>query len=184
MRSHHLWPCKSQNCIIPVNWETIWTTTIASKLFQTLYLRYYRVLHYIIYGLRLRNFDISSDLSATSYITLRSQITCNHCNPVQKQPQSQHVPSVSSVPSDGLKLNCTGSVSFDSVFSRCCDLFWSSVYFNTNFGLITASRILCSLIGLLRTTQHYPIQQSMSLLRLWLVELSQFLHFTCKFSLF
>ena len=59
MRLHHLWPRKSQNHIIPVNWETIQMTTITSKLFQTLYLGYYRVLHYIIYGLWLRNFDIS-----------------------------------------------------------------------------------------------------------------------------
>ena len=100
------------------------------------------------------------------------------------RPRSQHVPSISSVPSDGLKLNRTGSVSFDSVFSRYHSLFWSSVYFHTNFSSIVASRILCSLIGFLRTTQHYLIWQSTSPLRLRLVELSQFLHFTCKFSLF
>ena len=193
MRLHHLWPWKSQNRIIPVNWETIRMTTIASKLFWTLYLGYYRVLHYIVYGLRLGNFDISSAFTfdqhprtcpLSSNISLRSQITCNCCNPVQKQPQLQHVPSVLVVPLDGLKLNRTGSVSFDSVFSRYHGLFWSSVYFNTNFSSIAASRILCSLIRLLRTTQHYPIQQSTSPLRLRLVELSQFLHFTCKFSLF
>ena len=33
MRSHYLWPRKSQNRTIPVNLEAIWTTTIASKLF-------------------------------------------------------------------------------------------------------------------------------------------------------
>ena len=33
MRSHHLWPWKSQNHTIPVNLEAIQTTTIASKLF-------------------------------------------------------------------------------------------------------------------------------------------------------
>ena len=60
MRSHHLWPRKSQNRIIPVNLEAIQMTTITSKLFQTLYLGYYQVLHYIVYGLCLRNFDISS----------------------------------------------------------------------------------------------------------------------------
>ena len=98
--------------------------------------------------------------------------------------QSQQVPSILSVPSDSLKLNHTGSVLFDSVFSRYHGLFWSSVYFNTNFGSIVASRILCSLIGLLRTTQHFPIQHSTSPLCLRLVGLSQFLHFTCKLSLF
>ena len=112
------------------------------------------------------------------------QITCDCRNPVQKQPQLQHVPSISSVPSDGLKLNCTGSVSFDSVFARYHSLFWSSVYFNTDFSLITASRILCSLIGLLRTTQHFQIWHATSPLCLQLVELSRFLHFTCTFSLF
>ena len=59
MRLHYLWPQKSQNCTIPVNLEAIWTTTIASKLFRPLYLGYNRVLHYIVYGLRLSNFDIS-----------------------------------------------------------------------------------------------------------------------------
>ena len=59
MRSHYLWPQKSQNHTIPVNLEAIQTTTIASKLFQPLYLGYNRVLHYIIYGMQLSNFDIS-----------------------------------------------------------------------------------------------------------------------------
>ena len=115
----------------------------------------------------------------SSNIFSRSQITCNRRNPAQKQPhtyelrlQLQHVPSVLLVPLDGLKLNRTGSVLFDSVFSRYHGLFWSSVYFNTDFGSIVASRILCSLIGLLRTTQHFLIQHSMSLLCLQLVELS------------
>ena len=39
---------------------------IASKLFWTLYLGYNQVLHYIVYGLQLSNFNISlasSDLS-------------------------------------------------------------------------------------------------------------------------
>ena len=98
--------------------------------------------------------------------------------------QSQHIPSISLVPSDGLKLNCTGSVSFNSVFSRYHSLFQAPVYFNTNFGSITASRLVCSWIRLLRTTQHFPIQHSTSLLCLQLVGLSQFLHLTCKFSLF
>ena len=166
MRSHHLWPRKSQNCTIPVNLEAIQTTMIASKLFQTLYLGYYRDLHYIVYGLRLRNFDISlasSDLSAifryifkkSNYLQLPQSST--ETASYDLGPQLQHVPSISSVPSDSLKLNCTESVSFDSIFSRYHSLFWSSVYFNTNFGSIAASRILCSLIGLLRTTQPYPI---------------------------
>ena len=193
MRSHHLWPRKLQNCIIPVNLEAIQMTMIASKFFWMLYLGYYRVLHYIIYGLRLRNFDISSassDLSAIfKYIFKKS----NYLQSLQSStetasynlgPQLQHVPSILLVSSDGLKLNRTGSVSFDSVFSRYHGLFWSSVYFNTDFSSIAASRILCSLIGLLRTTQHFLIQQSTSPLHLWLVELSRFLHFTCKFSLF
>ena len=59
MRSHYLWPWKLQNCTIPVSLEAIQTTTITSKLFQLLYLGYNQVLHYIIYGLRLSNFDIS-----------------------------------------------------------------------------------------------------------------------------
>ena len=85
--------------------------------------------------------------------------------------QSQHVPSISLVPSDGLKFNCTGSVLFDSVFSRYHSLFLSSVYFNTDFGSIAASRILCSLIGLLRTSQNFTIQHSTSPLSLQLVGL-------------
>ena len=158
MRSHHLWPWKSQNRTIPVNLEAIQTTMIASKLFQTLYLGYNQVLHYIVYGLQLSNFDISSaslDLSTIfKYILKKSNYL--QLNPVQKQPQLQHVPSVSLVPSDGPKLNCTWSVSFDSVFSRYHSLFWSSVDFHTNFSSIMASRIFCSLIGLLKTTQHFP----------------------------
>ena len=98
--------------------------------------------------------------------------------------QLQQVPSISLVPSDSLKLNCTGSVSFDSVFSKYHNLFRSSVYFNINFSSIAASRILCSIIRLLRTIQHSPIWHSTSPLCLQLVGLSQFLHFTCKFSLF
>ena len=96
----------------------------------------------------------------------------------------QHVPSISSVPSDSLKFNCTGSVLFDSVFSRYHSLFWASVYFNTNFSSITTSRLVCSWIRLLRTTQHFSIQHPMSPLHLQLVGLSWFLHLTCKFSLF
>ena len=188
MRSHYLWPRKLQNHTIPVNLEAIWTTTIASKLFQPLYLGYSQVLHYIIYGLQLSNFGISLaslDLSAIfRYILMKlnylqfSQSSTGTAS-YDLRLQLQHVHSISLVPSDGLRFNCTGSVSFDSVFLRYHSLFWSSVYFNTNFGLITASRILCSLIGLLRTSQH-----STSPLRLQLVGLSQFPHFTCKFSLF
>ena len=95
--------------------------------------------------------------------------------------QSQHVPSISLVPLNGLKLNHTGSVSFGSVFSRYCGLLQASVYFNTNSGSIVASRLVCSWIELLRTSQHFPIQHSMSLLHLRLVGLSRFLHLTCKF---
>ena len=59
--SHYLWPRKLASEIAKShNLEAIWTTTTASKLFQTLYLGYNWVLHYIIYGLRLSNFDISS----------------------------------------------------------------------------------------------------------------------------
>ena len=95
MRLHHLWPRKSQNHTIPVNLEAIQTTMITSKLFQMLYLGYNWVLHYIVYGLQLSNFDISlaftSDQHPWTYplssnISSRSQITCNRCNPVQKQP--------------------------------------------------------------------------------------------------
>ena len=74
MRSHYLWLQKSQNCTIPVNLEAIWTTMIASKLFQPLYLGYSQVLHYIIYGLQLSNVDISlasSDLSASFKYNLK-----------------------------------------------------------------------------------------------------------------
>ena len=98
--------------------------------------------------------------------------------------QLKQVPSISLVPSDSLKINCTGSVSFDSVFSRYRGLFQASVYFNTDFGLIAASRLVCSWIGLLRTSQHFPIQHSTSLLCLQLAGLGRFLHLTCEFSLF
>ena len=166
---------------------------IASNLFWLLYLGYNQVPHYIIYGLWLSKFDISlaftSDWHPRTYplsstISSRSQVTCDRRNLVQKQPhdlglQSQHVSSVSLVPLDSLKLNSTGPVSFDSVYSRYHGLFQSSVYFNTNFSSIVASRILCSLIGLLRTSQHLTL-----LLCLRLVGLSQFLHFTFKFPLF
>ena len=60
MRLHYLWPQKLQNHTILVNLEAIWTTTIASKLFQPLYLGYNQVLHYIVYGLQLSSFNISS----------------------------------------------------------------------------------------------------------------------------
>ena len=60
MRLHYLWPWKSQNHTIPVNLEAIQTTMITLKLFQTLYLGYNQVLQYIVYGLQLRNFSISS----------------------------------------------------------------------------------------------------------------------------
>ena len=63
MRSHYLWPQKSQNCTISVNSEAIQTTMITSKLFQPLYLGCNWVLHYIVYGSWLSNFDISLDLS-------------------------------------------------------------------------------------------------------------------------
>ena len=97
MRLHHLWPQKSQNRTIPVNLEAIRTTMIASKLFRVLYLGYYRVLHYIVYGLQLRNFDISSAFTfnrhpwtcpLSSNISSRSQTTCDRRNPVQKQPHT------------------------------------------------------------------------------------------------
>ena len=136
-----------------------------------LYLGYYQVLHYIVYGLQLRNFDISSASSGLSAIFKYIFKKSNYLQSLQSStetasynlgPQLQHVSSVLLVPLYGLKLNRTGSVSFDSVFSRYHGLFQSSVYFNTDFGSIVASRILCSLIGLLRTTQHFPIQQSTS----------------------
>ena len=193
MRSHHFWPQKSQNCTIPVNLEAIQTTMITSKLFQMLYLGYNWVLHYIVYGLRLSNFDISSASSDLSTIFRYILKKSNYLQLPQSSTETasyglglqlQHVPSVSWVPSDGLKLNCTGSVSFDSVFSRYHGLSQSSVYFNTDFGSIMASRILCSLIGLLRTTEHFLIWHSTSPPCLQVVELSRFLHFTWKFSLF
>ena len=56
--------------------------------------------------------------------------------------------------------------------------------FDINFGLIAASRLVCSWIRLLRTSQHFLIQHSTSLLHLQSVGLSRFLHLTCKFSLF
>ena len=153
MRSHYLWPQKLQNCTIPVNLEAIWTTMITNKLFQPLYLGYNQVLHYIVYGLQLSNFDISSassDLSAISKYILKK---LNHLQSPQSSTrtasyshglQLQHVPSISLVPLDGWKLNHTESVSFDSVFARYCSLFWASVYFNTNFGSIVASRLVYS----------------------------------------
>ena len=79
MRSHYLWPWKLQNCTIAVNLEAIQTITIASKLFWPLYLGYNRALHYTIYGLWLSR-TASNDLGL----------------------QSQHVPSISLVPSDSL----------------------------------------------------------------------------------
>ena len=166
MRSHYLWPRKLQNHTIAVSLEAIWTTMITSKLFQLLYLGYNQVLHYIVYGLQLSNFDISSAFSDLSVIFKYILRKLNYLRLPQSSTgtasydlrlQSQHVTSISLVPLDGLKLNRTGSVSFDSVFSRYHGLFWSSVYFNTNFGSITASRILSSLIRLLRTSQHFQI---------------------------
>ena len=136
MRLHHLWPRKSQYCTIPVNLEAIWTTTITSKLFQTLYLDYSWVLHYTVYGLWLSNFDISSASSDLSTIFKNILKKLNYLWSPQSSTgtasydlglQLQHIPSISSVPSDGLKLNRTGSVSFDSVFSRYHGLFQSSV---------------------------------------------------------
>ena len=156
---------------------------ITSKSFLPLYLGYNQVLHYIVYGLQLSNFDISLaslDLSTIfKYILkklnyLKSPQSSTGTASYDLGLQLQHVPSISSVPSDGLKLNCIGSVSFDSVFSRYRGLFQASVYFNTNFGSIMAFRILCSLIGLLRTSQHFQIWQSTSALCLQLVGLSQF----------
>ena len=58
--------------------------------------------------------------------------------------QLQHVPSILLVSSDSQQSNGTGSVSFDSVFSRYRGLFWASVYINTDFGSIAASRLVCS----------------------------------------
>ena len=136
MRSHYLWPLKLQNCTIPVNLEAIQTTTITSKLFWPLYLGYNQVLHYIIYGLQLTNFNISSASSDLSAIFKYILKMLNYLQSLQFSTgtasydlrlQSQHIPSISLVPLDGLKLNFTGSVSFDSVFSRYHRLFWSSV---------------------------------------------------------
>ena len=193
MRSHYLWPQKLQNHTIPVNLEAIQTSTIASKLFQPLYLGYNRVLHYIIHGLQLSNFDISPAslnlftifkyiLKKLNYLWLLQSSTRTASYGLRLQ--LQHVPSILLVPLDSLKLNCTWSVSFDSVFSRYRILLWASFYFNTDFGSIAASRLVCSWIGLLRTSQHFLIQHSMSSLHLRLVGLSWFLYLTCKFSLF
>ena len=193
IRSHYIWPWKLQNCTIPVNLEAIQTTMIASKLFRPLYLGYNQVSHYIIYGLQLSNFDKSSaslDLSTIFKYILKK---LNYLRLPQSSTgtasydlglQLQHVPSILLVPSNGLKLNHTGLVLFDSVFSKYHSLSQASAYFNTNFSSIMASRVLCSSIGLLRTSQHLLIQHSMSLLHLLLVGLSRFLHLTCKFSLF
>ena len=144
MRSHYLWPQKSQNHTIPVNLEAIQTTTIASKLFQPLYLGYNWVLHYIVYGLQLSNFDISSASSDLSIIFKYIFKKLNYLQLPQSSTrtalyglglQSQHVPSILSVPSDSIKLNCTGSVSFDSVFSRYHSLFQALFYFWHQFWL-------------------------------------------------
>ena len=192
MRSHYLWPRKSQNHTIPVNLEAIQTTTITSKLLRPLYLGYNQVLHYIVYGLQLSNFDISSAFNSDRHLRLILK-KLNYLQSLQSSTrtasyglglQLQQVPNISLVPSDGPKLNHTGSVSFDSVFSRYLGLFWASIYFNTDFSLIAASRLVCSWIRLHRASQHFPIQHSMSSLCLQLVGLSQFLHLTCKFSLF
>ena len=181
MRLHHLWPRKLQNCTIPVNLEAIRTTMIASKLFQPLYLGYNRC------DLAISTYPWHSHpigiLGLICYLWIYPQEVKSLQSSTETASydlgfQLQHVPSISSVHLDSLKL------SFDSVFSRYHGLFWSSVYFNTDFSSIMASRILCSLIGLLRTTQHFLIWHSTSLLRLQLVELSQFMHFTCKFLLF
>ena len=138
MRLHYLWPWKSQNHTIPVNLEAIQTTMITSKLFWPLYLGYNQVLHYLVYGLWLSNFDIQylpliSILGLIRYLQIYPQ-----------ELQLQQVPSISLVPSDSLKHNCTGSVLFDSVFLRYCGLFWASVYVNTNLSSIVASRLVCS----------------------------------------
>ena len=96
--------------------------------------------------------------------------------------QLQLVPNILLVPLDGLKFNHTGSVLFDSVFQDIMVYFGHHFNFSINFGLIAASRLVCSWIGLLRTLQHSPIQHSMSPPQLQSVGLSQILHLMCKFS--
>ena len=150
MRSHYLWPRKSQNCTIPVNLEAIQITMIATKLFQPLYLGFNHVLQYNIYGLQLSNFSISLAFTPNWHpqtYPIIFKYNLKKLNYLQS-PQSsartasyglglqlQHVPSILSVPLDGLKLNCTGSVSFDSVFLRYCGLFQSSFHFWHQFWL-------------------------------------------------
>ena len=151
MRLHYLWPWKSQNCTIPFNLEAIQITMIATKLFWPLCLGFNRILQYNIYGLWLSNFSISSAFTLTGILGLMYSIIfkynlkkLNYLWSLQSSArtalyglrlQLQHVPSISSVSSDGLKLNHTGSVSFDSVFSRYCSLFQASFYFSHQFWL-------------------------------------------------
>ena len=144
MRSHYLWPQKLQNHTISFNLEAIQITTIATKLFWPLYLGFNCVLQYNIYGLQLSSFSIFSaftpDWHPWSYLIIfkYNLKKLNYLWSSQSSAraasyglglQSQHVPSISLVPLDGLKLNHTGSVSFDSVFSRYYGLFWSLFHF-------------------------------------------------------
>ena len=46
--------------------------------------------------------------------------------------------------------------------------------FSISFGLIVASWLVCSWIGLQKTSQHYPVQHSTSLLHLQSIGFSQF----------
>ena len=144
IKSHYLWPWKLQNCTIPFDLEAIQITTIAIKLFQPLYLGFNCVLQYNIYGLWLSNFSISlaftPDRHPWTYLIIfkYNLKKLNYLQSLQSSTrtasyglglQSQHVPSISLVPSDSIKLNCTGSVSFDSVSSRYHGLFWSLFHF-------------------------------------------------------
>ena len=150
MRLYYLWPQKLQNCMIPFNSEAIQTTMIATKLFWPLYLGYNHVLQYNVYGLQLSDFSISLAFAPNWHSQTYPDIFKYNLKELNYLPllqssartaayglrlQSQHIPGISSVPLDSPKLNCTGSVSFDLVFSRYCGLFWASSYFWHQFWL-------------------------------------------------
>ena len=147
MRLHYLWPQKLQNCKITFNLEAIQITTITTKLLQPLYLGVNHILQYNVYGLWLSNSNTSSAFTPnwhpqTYLIIFKYNLKkLNYLQSPQSSTrtalyglglQSQHIPSIFSVLLDSLKLNCTGSVSFDSVFSRYCGLFWSLFHFLTS----------------------------------------------------
>ena len=155
MRLHYLWPRKSQNCTIPVNLEAIQTTKLLASYsdhYTQATIEFYTTssmacnLAVSTYSQHSHPIGILGLLCSAIFEYILKKFNC--LQSLQSSTgtasydlglQSQHVSSISLVPLNGPKLNHTGSVLFDSVFSRYHGLFWSSVYFNTNFSSIVAS---------------------------------------------